>query len=186
MRSPPQIDKIFVSRMFSVEQFGYYVIASSCAFGALQLIYPFTQATLPVVVSLLNNKGKLWTLYLRLLSVISMVVAALGLLYVFAGIPVLRLWLHNDNAVIVIYPVLGALFLGTALNAFYTVGYMNWLVRKRAAAILTVNALGLLISIPLFPAVIGFFGLPGAALCWVVVNVIGATWSLGTVLKETR
>jgi O-antigen/teichoic acid export membrane protein len=54
-----QIDKIVLSRMASIEQFGYYVIAATVATGVLQLIYPLVQAVLPHAIQLRSEPAAL-------------------------------------------------------------------------------------------------------------------------------
>src|SRR5438477_320147 len=41
-----QMDKVILSKMVSLQQFGYYTIAAGIAMGVLQLIYPLVQAIL--------------------------------------------------------------------------------------------------------------------------------------------
>ena len=46
-----QLDKVILSKMVSIEEFGYYAIASSVSIGVLQLIYPILQAVQPKAIA---------------------------------------------------------------------------------------------------------------------------------------
>jgi len=59
-----QMDKIVLSRMATLEQFGFYSVASSVALGLLQFIYPLIQAVLPRAIQLRNEPAALRSLCL--------------------------------------------------------------------------------------------------------------------------
>ena len=173
-----QIDKIALSRMASIEQFGYYTIASIVAGGVLQLVYPVIQAALPRVINLRNNPDVLRVFNKKLFKLIAVLVL-LGLcMYLFTGHWLLGVWLKDEIAVDIIYPILGILLVGTALNAFYNVGYINWIAKENTHRILWVNATSLILSVVLIPAFIASYGIGGAAVGRFIMNFIGFLISL--------
>ena len=78
-------------------------------------------------------------------------------------------------------PVLAVLLVGSALNAFYNIGYMHWLVQGLPRRILAVNLSALLLSVTLVPLFVRNFGVIGAAVGWLVINFLGFALSLGWV-----
>jgi len=173
-----QMDKIVLSKMVSIEQFGYYVIASTLATGVLQLIYPLVQAVLPRAIQLRQQTIKLHNINIKLLKSISLVAGLVLLGYVFFGKTFLTFWLKNLQVVDVVFPLLSVLLLGTLLNAFYNIGYINWIVHEKIKRIFQVNLISLILSIILVPVFVIHYGTVGAAFSWLIINLIGLILSL--------
>ena len=178
-----QMDKMVLSRMVSIEQFGYYTIASTIGMGALQLIYPLFQAVLPRAMQLKEDHDALRALYIKLLGVIALVVATGGLVFLSAGKWLLHAWLGSSALVGSIFPVLSVLLVGTTLNAFYNIGYVNWIVQEKIRRVFQVNFLCFFLLLALLPTLVESQGLIGAAFGWLTVNLIGLVLSLGWLKK---
>jgi O-antigen/teichoic acid export membrane protein len=173
-----QMDKVILSRMVPIDQFGYYVIAASVAAGSLQMIYPLIQAVLPRAIQLHSNPEALRSLSFKLLKSIALIVVVAGVSFMFAGQWILHLWLGNTQASEAVFPLVAILLVGTALNAFYTVGYIHWIVYEKIRRIVQVNAIALLLSILLIPPLVLWFGTIGAAFGWLALNLLGFVLSL--------
>lgn len=173
-----QMDKIVLSRMASIEQFGYYTVASNLATGVLMLIAPLMNAVMPRAVHSHSNPDALRRLNLRLLGFIGSLVLIGTLIYFVFGRWLLIVWLKNPSAVQTIYPLLSMLLIGTAFNAFYNIGYMNWIIQEKIFRVLQVNILGLLLSFAIIPSMIVWQGIIGATIGWVTINLIGLIISL--------
>jgi O-antigen/teichoic acid export membrane protein len=179
-----QMDKIVLSKMVGIEVFGYYSIAAALAVGVLQLIYPLVQAVLPRAIHLRSDRMKLHSLSIKLLGLIAMLVAFGAAIFVVFGKGILELWLRNPEVVQAVYPLLTILLVGSSLNAFYNVGYLNWLADKRTDRVFQVNALALLLSVAIIPPLVGWFGAIGAASGWLTINLIGFLLSLEWLKKK--
>lgn len=181
-----QMDKILVSKMVGIEQFGYYTIAATVATGVLQLVYPMMQAALPRAVQLRADELGLRRLSFRLSGMFALLVVGGGLGFAVLGKWVLALWLKDPAAVEFVYPILSLLLVGTALNALYNVGYMHWVVREKTQKIMQVNVLALLLSLLLIPPLVTAYGPIGAAFGWLTINMIGFVLSLEWVKKSSN
>jgi O-antigen/teichoic acid export membrane protein len=179
-----QMDRIVLSRMVSIEQFGYYTIAATLAVSLLQLIHPLTQAVLPRAIQLRRDPDALRVLSIKLAWMIALIVGLGGVVFIVEGSLLLHIWLHSAEAVAAVHPVLTVLLLGVALNAFYNVGYVNWLVRHKTHRILQVNALALLLSVAVIPLLVSRLGSIGAAFGWLAINLIGFVFSLGWIKRK--
>jgi O-antigen/teichoic acid export membrane protein len=173
-----QIDKIILSKMVSLQQFGYYTIAASVSMGMLQLIYPLVQAALPRAVQLKEDSAALRRLSFKLICWITALVVCAGVVYALLGKMLLNLWLKDSAAVSATAPLLSVLLLGTALNAFYIVGYIHWLVLEKVHRLLLVNTAALVLSLAISPLLITRLGPIGAAFGWLAINLIGFFLSL--------
>ena len=180
------MDKILVSKMVGIEQFGYYTIAATVATGVLQLVYPMMQAALPRAVQLRADELGLRRLSFRLSGMFALLVVGGGLGFAVLGKWVLALWLKDPAAVEFVYPILSLLLVGTALNALYNVGYMHWVVREKTQKIMQVNALALLLSLLLIPPLVTAYGPIGAAFGWLTINMIGFVLSLEWLKKSSN
>jgi O-antigen/teichoic acid export membrane protein len=174
-----QIDKMIVSKLVLIEQFGYYMIATTVSAGALQLIYPLVQAALPGAIALKDDPAALHRLSLKLARLIGAITLCSALAFVMLGDWLLMLWLKDLAVVQVVRPVLSVLLIGSVLNAFYNVGYVHWLVHQRLGRIFQVNVLALVLSVLVIPPLVGGYGIIGAAAGWVAINLIGFSLSLG-------
>jgi O-antigen/teichoic acid export membrane protein len=173
-----QMDKIVLSRMATLEQFGFYTVASSVALGLLQFIYPLIQAVLPRAIQLRNEPAALRSLCLKLSGLIAAMVASGAVVFMLAGHWLLTIWLKNAQTVAAIYPLLMVLLAGTALNAFYNVGYIHWLVHDKVRRVLQVNVVSLMLAVTLVPWLVAWQGSVGATFGWLVMNLIGLLLSL--------
>lgn len=173
-----QMDRIILSQMVSLEQFGYYTIAATVAVGVLQLIHPLTQGILPRAIQMRADPVALRAISNKLFAVITLLVAASATVYLAGGKWLLSIWLRDAEAVAVVYPILTIMLAGTALNAFYNVGYMNWIARKNIRRLLQVNTAALILSVVLIPWFVMWQGMIGAAFGWLAINLIGFLLSL--------
>ena len=173
-----QMDKIILSKMVTIEQFGYYAIAATVAVGMLQLVYPLIQAALPRAVHLRAEPAALRNLSIKLAGLVGLLTALGALIFVVAGEWLLGIWLRNAEAVVIVYPLLAILLLGTVMNAFYNIGYINWIAQEKIYRMFQVNALALALSAALIPPLVAWQGTVGAAFGWLVINLIGLAFSL--------
>jgi O-antigen/teichoic acid export membrane protein len=179
-----QMDKIVLSRMVSIEQFGYYMVAATVAVGMLQLVYPLVQAVLPRAIQLREKPLVLRSLCIKLVWLIGLLTSLGALIFITVGKWLLDIWLKNPHAVEVIYPLLAILLVGTCLNAFYNVGYINWIVHKKIHRILQVNALAFILTVAIVPSLVAWQGPIGAAFGWLMINFIGFILSLEWINRQ--
>ena len=181
-----QVDKIVLSWSLPIEQLGYYAIASTVSIGLLQTFTPIVSATLPKVVQLQGQTRALKKLSLKLLGIMLVIVSIGALLFAIMGKWLLTLWLRDTHVVEIIFPVLSLLLVGTAMNAIYSVGYINWVAAGSSIKVLKVNAISLVLSIMLLPVFIERYQLIGAAFGWLTINGTGMLLSLDWVFNVSR
>jgi O-antigen/teichoic acid export membrane protein len=114
---------------------------------------------------------------------IALIVGLSGVVFIVEGSLLLHIWLRSAETVAAVHPIITVLLLGTALNAFYNVGYVNWLARNKSHRILQVNALALLLSVAVIPLLVSRLGSIGAAFGWLCINLIGLVFSLGWIKR---
>jgi len=169
-----QIDRLVVSKLLPIQAFTFYSLAAMMAQAPSIIVTPIASAISPQLVALTNqaNRKALQSLYEKF----SFAVAALGSsaafgLYFF-GDALIQLWLNGqhfpaETSVTIKLLAVGSLFLALQLGPYYLSlahGYTKTNVR-----------LGLTMLFLVVPAQIyftGHFGMIGAAVPWLVVNLI--------------
>ena len=173
-----QLDKIILSRMVPIDQFGYYAIASTVAMGVLNMIYPLVQAISPRLMQSHTDLKTLRYLNIKLTKMIAIVVSFGAFCFLVFGEWFLKIWLKDPQTVAMVYPLLSILLIGSALNAFYHVGYFNWLATGNTNRILLVNELSIVLTLLSTPPLIAWKGMVGATFGFVAMNIIGLLISL--------
>lgn len=178
-----QMDRIVLSKMVGIEEFGVYAIAATVGSGVMQLVYPVVQAVLPRLVQVINDPKEVGRINLRLAMGMFSSVLLFFSVFIFFGEYFIGIWLRNAEVASAVYSILTVLLIGSALNAFYNIGYLNWLARGAFKMVLLVNAIALLLAVILLPVFIASNGISGAAVAWVGINLIGFLLSLGWVKR---
>ncbi|HEY7821954.1 MAG TPA: oligosaccharide flippase family protein [Acidimicrobiia bacterium] len=173
-----QIDRLLVSVLMPVEELGVYSIAVSLAFGVLQITYPLFTSVMPVLVSIDTDSHRRLRAIRNLLATVLAMVAVLGGLYALAGSAALSFWLGDPALAQAVQHPLMWLLVGAALNTVYNVGYTNWVSLGQTRWIAWVNILSLGFGVSVLPFTIPSFGLVGATASYVIVNVIGACFTI--------
>ncbi|OQW68047.1 MAG: hypothetical protein BVN34_09645 [Proteobacteria bacterium ST_bin12] len=179
-----QMDKLILSGMVSVEAFGYYVIASTLATGVLQLLYPVVNAVIPHVVKLRHEVEALRSFNFKYAKLVAIMIIIMGIIFYFAGYVFLQWWLKSAEIAQQVYSVLSILLIGTALNALYTIGYINWIAKGQLFKVLQVNLISLIASVISIPLMVTKFGMVGASLGWITINAVGLFFSLGWLIPN--
>jgi len=120
----------------------------------------------------------------KLAKITTIIVAVFAVSYIFFGHASLAVWLRNVEATEYIFPILSILLVGSALNAYYHIGYYNWLARAQARNIFMVNMFSLLATVIVTPILIRSVGVLGATFGFVTMNLIGVVFSLGWLKKQ--
>jgi O-antigen/teichoic acid export membrane protein len=169
-----QIDKIVLSRMLSLEAFGYYTVAATAAGALFHLVGPVQSAVFPRFVQL--SFARDWIPLTRIYHATAQTMAvavlpAAAMVAVFAY-EVLELWTGNSRVAQNGHLVLTLLIAGNALNAMLNVPYSLQVAAGRLSLVMMLNLLAALLMAPLTVLLCIRYGAPGGAGAWLVVNVV--------------
>lgn len=163
-----QLDKVILSKMLSLEDFGYYTIAASIA---AMLAKPATLvygAVLPRMTQLVTsgNTMALKSVYLKSSSLVSwMVLPAAGILAGFS-LPLLNLYLQNAESASHVAPLVSILAIGFALHSCTYIPYGLTLAYGWSRFGVYLGVIGTLILVPFIILATHFYGALGAAFIW--------------------
>lgn len=167
-----QVDKILLTKLVSLSEFGYYTFATITSGTVLILSSPVTNTLFPKLVELntAGNHAEFIIRYHQGAQIISSLLGSASLFLIFNAKDFLYLWTNDitlalNVAPIVILLTIGNLFIG--LNAMpviaqYSQGWTGLSVRLHGIASLTV--------IPCYFLVVPQFGIVGAAWIWAIMN----------------
>lgn len=168
-----QTDKLLLSKLLSLEAFGYYTLAATVAAAIYQFVKPITQAYYPRYAELVaaGKVDELAATYHRSAQLCALATLPVTALLVFFGNQLLFAW--TGNAVMANYtaPLLVWLALGTLLNGLMNMPYMLQLAYGWSRFAAWGNFVALILLLPMILWVVPRYGALGAAVCWFLLNV---------------
>lgn len=187
-----QVDKILLSRLISLEAFGYYTLASTVATALYLLIVPITQAFYPRFSELVaqGDAAGLARLYHQGAQLVTALSAPLALMLVFFGERLLALWTGDARLAHDVAPLLALLAIGNLLNGTMHIPYMLQLAHGWSSLAAKVNLVSVAILIPVILWVVPHYGVIGAAWAWIALNagyvLIGVQLMYGRIFVGER
>ncbi len=179
-----QLDKIFLSGLVSVKDFGYYAIASQVSLMMLQVTYPITRATYPYLTENIGTTRLTKPINTQFLASLAFVTVPIALSFLLFPKELLSIWLHDQEIANAAAPVLSLLVLGTLANAIYCVPYLNWLAAGKSNYPFFINIGALLLGLLLLKPSIEKFGINGAAISWLLVNGLGLLFGYASMARH--
>jgi O-antigen/teichoic acid export membrane protein len=167
-----QADKIVLSKVLRLEQFGYYMLAFTFGASLYRLISPVFTAVFPRLTQAASaDPDALPDLYHRSAQVLSVAsIPAAVIMIVFAP-EVLLLWTRDPVTVRNTATTARLLVAGTAINGWMTIPYALQLAYGWTSLSLYVNIIAILVLTPSVYFAASRFGGVGAAAVWLILNL---------------
>ncbi|MBJ6801933.1 oligosaccharide flippase family protein [Geomonas propionica] len=169
-----QADKVILSRMLSLQSYGYYTIAATLTSVLFLVVNPVVQAVYPRLVEL-HSRGEdaaVVSVYHRGAQIVTVLTAPATLLLSFFGAGIIFLWSGNPQLAQQSAPVLSVMVIGTFLNGIMNMPCQIQLVHGWTSLAIKVNIIAVPIFITAFFVVVPRFGGVGAAWLWVALNAL--------------
>lgn len=169
-----QLDKVMLSRILNLEDFGRYVLAGMVANGLYLLLTPTFNVIYPRLSVLVATEDteKLIDLYrvgTRLLLGVLFPIAAAGAVF---SEEILYLWTGNQAIASSTATVVSLFLIGTALNGAMHFPYALQLAYGMTRLPLVINSILVVIMIPITILFAVKYGALGGAAAWVLLNGI--------------
>lgn len=167
-----QIDKIILSKVLSLSEFGYYSLAWTLGTIIYRVTGPIFNAYYPKIVQDVQRKDHqaLAATYRTSWTLISLVVVPFSLWLAIFGKEILLFWTHSEQISNAASGALALISLGSMCNAFMHMPYAVQLAHGFTRLALWQNMLTLLIVGPLTWMLATNYGLTAAAFPWLLVN----------------
>lgn len=168
-----QGDKMILSRLIPLRDFGLYMLAWTVASGLSRVSTPLIQAFAPRFTELVSKNAQAdlsrqVRMASRLMS--SLILPPAALLALLAR-PILLLWTGDrgiaDNAA----AILPVLVIGTAMSASSYPALSLLYSQNRLKPVLAVNVVAVIVLLPALFIAVQWFGPIGAAFCWMAYGV---------------
>ena len=168
-----QVDKILLSRLLTLEAFGYYVLAGTVASALNMLPGPVMTAFYPRFTELVAQAdvAALIASYHKAAQLITVLMGTAAIMLIVFGDVVMTLWMANPDLSRQITPLIAVLSLGTLLNGLMWIPSAMWIAYGWSSLSVKVNFFSVLVIVPAILWATPKYGPIGAAWAWVGLNV---------------
>lgn len=167
-----QIDKILLSKLLTLETFGYYTLASMVAMSLYRLIGPVFSGIYPrftQLVAVEDNDG-LNNLYHFSCQFLAVLLLSTAVILSFFSREILLLWTQDITIVEHTHLLLSIMVIGTALNGMWNMAYAMQLAHGWTSLAFYTNLVSVIILLPLIYVMTSIYGAIGAVITWVLLN----------------
>lgn len=167
-----QVDKILLSKLLTLREFGYYTLACAVAGALSMLIGPIFQAFYPRFCEL-HAQGDTVALtesYHKGAQLISVIAGSAAMVLIFFSETFIMLWTQDVDLAKNVSVLLSLLALGNLLNGIMGIPYQMQLAHGWIRLAICVNVVSVVFIVPAILMVTPHYGAEGAAWIWVVLN----------------
>lgn len=167
-----QLDKVLLSRMLTLTEFGYYVFASAIAGALYKIIGPIFVAYYPRLTELVANGDQLslTRTYHQACQLMAIAIVPTALVLALFSDEILMLWTNSPDIVANCSLLVSLLVMGYVLNGFMNMPYALQLAHGWTKLAFCINAVAVFILVPAIYFAALNWGAVGAAVTWIVLN----------------
>ena len=168
-----QVDKIVLSKLLSLREFGYYSLAATVAAALYILVSSVTQAFYPRLCEFHARKDfiSLTETYHSGAQLVSVIAGSAAIVLILFSQTFLHLWTQDLKLASHVSPLLSLLVLGNLLNGLTWVPHQTQLAYGMTSLLIKINVFAVIFIVPAIFWVTPHFGAMGAAWVWVGLNV---------------
>jgi O-antigen/teichoic acid export membrane protein len=168
-----QMDKLILSKLLSLEEFGYYMLAWTVANALTILVGPIFSAYFPSLsrAVALKDEAALRSLYHRASQMMAGVILPVGITVAFFSRDVLHLWTQDTLLAERAHVVLSILLMGTIVNGLMNIPYGILLAHGWTSLPFYANLAAIAVLFPMVVVLANLFGPVGAAAAWLTLNM---------------
>jgi O-antigen/teichoic acid export membrane protein len=168
-----QTDRVLLSRLLPLADFGRYMLAATLAYGINRLAAPINIAVQPRFSELvaLDQIDRLKRFYHASNQVVAVAIVPASVVLVVFAPDVLRLWTGSDDIARAAAPILALLAAGYGINATMTLAWGLQVAYGQTRFGLVQSIVSVLIAVPSIAWAALHFGATGAASVWLLLNL---------------
>jgi O-antigen/teichoic acid export membrane protein len=169
-----QMDKILLSKILTLEDFGRYMLASLIASGLYLILTPVFNAVYPRMSALVSNgdTAELTDFYrsgTRLLLAVLFPTAITASVF---SRDLVAIWTRNPGVASAVAPIVSLFLIGTMLNGAMHFPYALQLAYGNTRLPLKINIILLVVTVPMVITLAEKFGGIGGAAAWAILNFV--------------
>lgn len=175
-----QLDKLILIKLLTLEQFGYYMLATLVASFLWAIILPINTALFPRFAQLHEQRDDagLAALYHKACQLMAAALLPVALMLALFSHELLLLWTGDGATARNAYLLVALLAVGTTLNGVTSVAAYLQSAAGWPGLVLRTNTVLALVLVPVLLVAVPRFGVVGAAAVWIAIN---STYLLVTV-----
>ena len=169
-----QMDKVVLSKMLSLEIFGYYILASTVAMSLGRFFTPIFISIYPRFTQLvhLDDQDSLKQLYHKSCQFMSVLILPAAIVVSLFSYEILFLWTQDIAIAEKSYLLLSILICGTAINGITQLPYALQLAFSWTSLSVYTNMISVILLIPVLIYMTTLYGAIGGASLWLIYNMI--------------
>ena len=165
-------DKVLLSKMLTLEMYGFYMLAWTLAGALGRLIGPATIAVFPrisqAVVS--RNMETLTEFYHKSCQFMSLIVLPIGCVLAVFSYEIFLIWTGNSHIAQQVHLVATLLVLGTACNAMMSIPYWTQLAYGWTSLAFWTNVVSIIVLVPTLVILTHIYGMIAGGIVWALLN----------------
>lgn len=175
-----QLDKVLLSKMLSLEDFGRYALAGLVANALLVLLTPIFNVIYPRLSELVEkaDTAELTKLYRSGTRLLSTILFPIIVAVAISSQDLIFLWTGNLELASSVAPIVSLLLIGTALNGVMIFPYSLQLAYGATRLALMITVVLIVVFFPTIVVLVMSYGAVGGAFAWALLNgvylVLGA------------
>lgn len=168
-----QTDKIILSKILSLEMYGYYMLASMVAMSLSSLFVPVFSAIYPKFIQAIsvNDQNALIQFYHKSCQFLSLLILPIAIVVAFFSYEIILLWTQNIETAERTHSILSIMICGTAINGVMHLPYALQLAFGWTKLSLYKTLIAVIIIVPLIFYLTSKYGPEGAAAAWLILNI---------------
>lgn len=168
-----QIDKILLSRILPLKNFGYYSLAIALTGALCFFTGPIGQAYYPRFTELSAKKDEpsLVVAFHSSMQILVVLMGTAAIMLIFFSESVLALWTRSAQLSLETAPLVTVLALGTLLNGLMWIPYQMQIAHGWTSLTMRVNGFAVMVLVPAVFWTAPRYGAIGVAWIWVILNV---------------
>lgn len=169
-----QVDKVVLSRMLSLEIFGYYSLAVMAASIPMLISSPVNNAIYPRLTQLVagGEWNELRALYHRSCKLVGVLIIPISLVVASFSKELIFLWTQNAIVAENSHLLLSVLVIGSAMLGLMAIPYSLQLAFAWTKLAFLMNIIAIIILVPLLIQLTSMYGALGASFVWMLLNLM--------------
>jgi len=169
-----QLDKVILSKLLNLEEFGKYTLSGIVASTLYILLTPLFNTIYPKMSALVKS-GDIDTLsniYRKGTRLLSVVIFTIAFVVAYFSQDFVYVWTGNFELALSIAPIISILIIGTAINGVMHFPYALQLAYGMTKIPLIITVVLILSFAPIIVYLVIKYGVIGGAIAWAVLNII--------------
>lgn len=169
-----QLDKVLLSRMLSLEDFGRYMLAGLVANALLVLLTPVFSVIYPRLSKLVaqGDTAELTRLYRSGTRLLSATLFPIAIAAAVSAEDLVFLWTGNSELATSVAPIIALLLIGTAINGVMIFPYALQLAYGATRLAFSIIVALIIVFVPMIIVLVTSYGVIGGALAWALLNSV--------------